>query len=48
MSNLVNANLTLLQVLIELTLIQWNDGNFDEPSLAKAMQDLATFMNNGE
>jgi len=46
MPNLVNANLTLLQVLIENALDQWNDGDFEEPDLTHAMQDLARFLAN--
>ncbi len=46
MPNLVNANLTLLQLLIENALDQWNDGSFNELSLNNAMQDLARFLAN--
>ena len=41
---LQNANPILLEVLIENVLDQWNDGEYDEPSLRNAMFDLSEFM----
>lgn len=43
--NLDNANLVLLQVLIENVITQWNNGQYDEPSMMGAMGDLTNFMN---
>lgn len=45
MFNLSNANLVLLAVLIDNVITQWNDGEFDEPSMRNAMYDLSAFVN---
>ena len=44
MKGLENANLVLLKILIENVIVQWNGGQYDEPSMLGAMSDLEQFM----
>ena len=41
---LENANLLLLEILIDNAIEQWNGGEYDEDSMRNAMHDLASFM----